>query len=105
MRSYLQIIVSTNNEPADDSLRALIGLSASLDTAAIVSVTSDSVCTRGTRAVDSAFGVAPNRTVGMIMYRVGPSYALFDDSRTGPPPPASLHFIDSTFTYSVTLIW
>jgi hypothetical protein len=102
LRHYLQALVSDTHATYANRVRSSMGLSSTLDTSAVALVSVDSVCTRVTYAVDSAFGRSPS-PVSLIVVRFGPLYGAFDQRIvTGS---SFLNVVDSTFTYVKTITY
>jgi len=99
LRRVIRATVSESNPnqaPAAAARRAL-GLSAAIDSSLVTIVTNDSVCTRVTQAVDSAFGRSAS-PIALVVVQYGNNYAGYD-TRIVWKGPSVMHLVDSTFTF------
>jgi hypothetical protein len=102
VKQYLQLLVSDTSSADADTLRAEMGLPGRLDTAQVSLVSADSVCTRVTQAVDSAFARSAS-PVSLIVFKIGSSYAAHDQRVATTQETGSIHIVDSAFTYITTI--
>jgi hypothetical protein len=99
LQRYVRALASEANpkQTSATAARSALGLSAALDTNLVTIVVNDTVCTRVTQAVDSAYGRSAS-PVALIVVQYGSRYAGYD-TRIVWKGPSFMHLVDSTFTY------
>jgi hypothetical protein len=78
-----------------------MGLSAAIDTSRVTIVMNDTVCTRVTFAVDSAFARSES-AMALVVVQYGTRYAAYDTGIIWKGP-SMMHLVDSTFTYVLSV--
>ena len=99
LRRVIRATVSESNpnRTSAAAARSALGLSAAIDSSLVTIVTNDSVCTRVTQAVDSAFGRSAS-PIALVVVQYGNNYAGYD-TRIVWKGPSVMHLVDSTFTF------
>lgn len=99
LRRVIRATVSESNpnRTSAAAARSALGLSAAIDSSLVTIVTNDSVCTRVTQAVDSAFSRSAS-PIALVVVQYGNNYAGYD-TRIVWKGPSFMHLVDSTFTF------
>jgi hypothetical protein len=95
LRWYVQNLVSDSHAASGTTVRSSLGLAAPMDTAAVVFVSNDTICTRVTRAVDSAAARSPNPS-SLVVVKFGPLFGGLDLREHGTN---TVFVVDSLFTF------
>jgi hypothetical protein len=99
LRRYVQNIVS-GTRSSTTTIRTTLGISA-MDTSAVALVTSDSICTRVTRVVDSVFAKRPSVSA-LIVVQFGNRYGAYDPTIDWKGA-SEMYVLDSAFTYIMAM--